>query len=308
MTYRPEGARSSYGLNQTALEDGKELTVLAKSDELGWQSLHASLTVAQPHPYQVTHRPVPDLWLSMALTTLDVSMKIADREERLIVPPDRVSILSPDACLGVRRGSSTRVLHVFLKGSLLAEVSGELLGRDVQDFDLGSTLGIEDRVLSCLLRSLEQSLLEGARHSALQIEFTSRALVSRLLDRSTLAVLRNRSLAAQLRDRLTPRQMQRAMEFIREHLRSEISLKDLAREVGVSRTILAARFKSSFQVTPYQYVLNARIDRGIELLATTLLSISEIASSCGFADPSHFSAAFKRVVGVPPSTYRLQVH
>jgi len=47
-----------------------------------------------------------------------------------------------------------------------------------------------------------------------------------------------------------------------------------------------------------------RLDRAAQLLLTTELQVSECAAECGYADVYHFSRAFKRVFGSPPSAYR----
>ena len=52
------------------------------------------------------------------------------------------------------------------------------------------------------------------------------------------------------------------------------------------------------------FLLRARIERGKELLRDGGASIGAVAASLGFADQSHFTRTFKRLVGMPPSAYK----
>ena len=55
---------------------------------------------------------------------------------------------------------------------------------------------------------------------------------------------------------------------------------------------------------PHQYILHLRLERAKELLRKPALTLSEISQHAGFSDQSHFTNVFRRLVGVPPSTYR----
>ncbi|MBD5560312.1 MAG: helix-turn-helix transcriptional regulator [Clostridia bacterium] len=59
-------------------------------------------------------------------------------------------------------------------------------------------------------------------------------------------------------------------------------------------------------MTPKQYLSNLRIRKAKELLTETNDPVCIVASSVGFADPLAFSKFFRRIVGIPPTEYRLQ--
>lgn len=61
-------------------------------------------------------------------------------------------------------------------------------------------------------------------------------------------------------------------------------------------------FKQAFRVSPYQYLLNRRLDLANKLLLEKKMSVTVIASHCNFPDIFTFSKAFKRRYGVPPSS------
>jgi AraC family transcriptional regulator len=94
------------------------------------------------------------------------------------------------------------------------------------------------------------------------------------------------------------------IEFVEDGLESEITLEALADLAGMSVGRFIKAFATAFHATPYQFLLDRRIDRAKGQLLTTSLTISEICTAVGFSSPSHFATAFKRRVGVSPTDYR----
>ena len=84
---------------------------------------------------------------------------------------------------------------------------------------------------------------------------------------------------------------------------AQLCLEVLAREAGLGRYQLIRAFRTATGLTPHAYVLNARINRGRQLLGEGL-ALAEVAYRLGFADQSHFQRVFKAHVGVTPGQYR----
>jgi AraC-like DNA-binding protein len=103
---------------------------------------------------------------------------------------------------------------------------------------------------------------------------------------------------------LAPWQERRAQELIRGHLAENLALADLARACDLSVAHFARAFKRSMGMPPYRFVLMLRIARAKRLLRKTQLPLADVATSCGFADQSHFTRAFHRVVGQSPGGFR----
>ncbi|MEN4450384.1 AraC family transcriptional regulator [Mycobacterium sp. SM3041] len=106
----------------------------------------------------------------------------------------------------------------------------------------------------------------------------------------------HRNLDAQTRSRL--------VDFLSDGMDSEIHLDALAQLAGMPVHAFIGAFRRAFHTTPYQFLLDLRIDRGKMLLMSSATSIAEIASSVGFSTPNHFATAFRKRVGVSPSAYR----
>lgn len=97
----------------------------------------------------------------------------------------------------------------------------------------------------------------------------------------------------------------RAKTFIDAHFAANFSLAELAAECGLSRFHLLRIFKNATGLTPVAYRTQRRIEKARSLMRTRR-SIAEIALEVGFADQSHLTRNFQRLVGVSPSQYRQQ--
>ena len=81
-------------------------------------------------------------------------------------------------------------------------------------------------------------------------------------------------------------------------------LGELAKEVGMSRTSFALRFKAHAGVAPLTYLQNLRMRLAEQGLRDGKMSVSELAESLGYESDSAFSNAFKRRTGMAPKHYQ----
>jgi len=104
---------------------------------------------------------------------------------------------------------------------------------------------------------------------------------------------------------LSPRHLRSTCDFIVEHLAHDIGLDDLAERTGLTAKHFARAFKQSTGLPPHRYLIVQRIEAAKRCLVDGKASLTDIAVKCGFADQSHFTATFRKIVGVPPGTWRL---
>jgi len=81
----------------------------------------------------------------------------------------------------------------------------------------------------------------------------------------------------------------------------------LASEVGISRSVLAERFRRYLSETPMAYLTRWRLQLGAQMLMSTSSSVAEIAAEVGYESEPSFNRAFKRKFGLPPARFRNQV-
>lgn len=107
-----------------------------------------------------------------------------------------------------------------------------------------------------------------------------------------------------VRGGLTPRVLRRLRDHIDANIDQRISVRALARLANLSVCYFVRAFKQSVGITPHDYLIRKRVERTMELLAGTDLSLSEIALAAGFADQSHCARRFRQHVGMSPRDYR----
>ena len=84
----------------------------------------------------------------------------------------------------------------------------------------------------------------------------------------------------------------------------DISVEDIAEVCGLNRSYFGKIFKETLGRSPQEFLMNYRMVKATELLKLTQLSISEISNAVGYANPLHFSRAFKNVYGESPRIWR----
>lgn len=86
-----------------------------------------------------------------------------------------------------------------------------------------------------------------------------------------------------------------------------VTVAELARLIYRSESQTIRIFKQSFNITPYEYLLENKIIRAKHIIQSTNLPIKEIAYRFGFADEHYFSGIFKKKTGFAPTQYRKMV-
>ena len=95
------------------------------------------------------------------------------------------------------------------------------------------------------------------------------------------------------------------LTYININYNKQLSLDELAKIAGYSKSRFAHLFSEIVGMSPIKYQNDIRLKNSCELLTSTNLTIAEIAQSCGFGDPLYFSRIFKKKHKISPTEYRL---
>lgn len=98
--------------------------------------------------------------------------------------------------------------------------------------------------------------------------------------------------------------VQRAIIYIDENLRGDLSLSTLARIQSINASYLSTLFKKETGSTITDYVNQKRIQLATKMLGTTKLQVQTIAQHCGYQDINYFSKIFKKYTNMTPLEYR----
>lgn len=94
------------------------------------------------------------------------------------------------------------------------------------------------------------------------------------------------------------------IDYIEKHASSQISMNKMAKKYFYSPAYFSRAFKKNFGVSFSAYVQSVRVQKVIELLDCTTLSVEEISEKIGYHDKRELNRAFKNVTGTTPGEYR----
>lgn len=99
--------------------------------------------------------------------------------------------------------------------------------------------------------------------------------------------------------------VQQAIKYIENYYSSNITINEICNNIYISPCHFQRIFKNTINKTPYQYIMEVRLNKAKEMLQGEEISISEVARLTGFLSSGHFSTVFKRIEGKTPSEYRV---
>lgn len=148
------------------------------------------------------------------------------------------------------------------------------------------------------------ALIEQLYQSMSNVHTTSTMIAATGALSQLLGAIQMHMRTAEQRSRTAEENIDKTVEFMHRNIAQKLTLKDLATVAGMSVNHYGVLFAKRHKSTPIDYFNRLKIQRACELLSTTGLRISEVGEALGFADPYYFSRLFKKIMGVPPRTYR----
>ncbi len=165
--------------------------------------------------------------------------------------------------------------------------------------DLPPRLYFENASLKQTMQKINTVMGSSPVHEQTYAEHLGLIILCELRD----ALLGKREAPA-FRGGLTPRQLNHVRDYITANLGRNLSLSELAALVNLSRFHFVRAFKRTTGAAPYQFVLNSRVERAKEMLTESNSSIAAVARSVGFHSTLQLERAFRRLIGMTPSSYR----
>lgn len=98
--------------------------------------------------------------------------------------------------------------------------------------------------------------------------------------------------------------LKRAQDYITEHYMENISLDDVATELGISKGYVSTLFSQNLQCGFVDYLNKIRIERACVYLEQNYFKVYEIAYKVGFRDEKYFSKVFRKLVGMSPKEFQ----
>ncbi len=279
-------------------------TLFAHSAELGWQDVYASLAVERSWTAEL--KPVRHYCLAYCLHQSAKVRRAIDGDGKpfeAILKPRTFGVVPADRLSSWNLDGRPEVLLVYLRRAMVDDLAAEMFGLDAKDVELRPLLGDSDPLMEQLALAFLAALRRRERDSdGLYVDGLAHMAAMQMLRHHMLRA--GKPAASADDNRPVPPGMRRVRDFIEASLDAELGLRRLAREAGVSAHTLPRAFLRTFGETPHRYVLNRRLARARDLLASTDMPVVDIALATGFSSQSHLAAAFRRLTGVTPGEYR----
>ena len=98
--------------------------------------------------------------------------------------------------------------------------------------------------------------------------------------------------------------IQEAQKILKINFHNPPKIKQLSAMLATNEFKLKSGFKQLYNTSIYQYVIELRIEKAIELMYNKNMSIDQISDTVGYANLSNFTRAFKKIKGMAPGVFR----
>jgi AraC family transcriptional regulator len=242
----------------------------------------------------VKHQPV----LALALRRGSIEMGLR-RSEVIRVTYDAGDIsLVPRHLEKWFRNEDLQALCIAISDAALTAASDGASG----EVELRRTDKLVDARLRALVEAVNAERIVGFPSGRLFLDSVEQALAVALVNGYGV---RHRSVQTH-RGGLGSARLRRIKEFVDAKMEDELTLREMAQSVELSRAHFARMFRKSTGESPHQFVLRQRIERAMIMLRSDDARVVDVAVACGFKTQQHFARVFRHVCGVSPTDYRLE--
>ncbi len=141
-------------------------------------------------------------------------------------------------------------------------------------------------------------LLSDSIHLNCKLQIFILSAISAVLDQFDISQIEKEILKMEI--------FKNATDFMDQNYLDNPSLREIAGKQFMAPNYFHKKFHDTFGLTPYEYMLNKRINLAKELLSFSSLHIKEVAVKTGYKDEFHFSRTFKKITGMSPKDFRKQ--
>ncbi len=154
--------------------------------------------------------------------------------------------------------------------------------------------------------SIKNAIENNISAKALILQMQSELLRSDVINHMSLEILLLEliSYENQRKYLFSPQWVERLKGLLHDKWNEVVSLEEISNELAIHPVTISRNFRKYFNCTLSEYQRRIKVEKSIDLIKNTSLSLSEIAIYSGFSDQSHFIRNFKRLTGFLPKNYR----
>jgi AraC family transcriptional regulator len=225
---------------------------------------------------------------------LDVAARHDGRDVRGVVAAGTTLLVSGD-------DRATRVRMTGQADAVAVHLPAEWFQRlSIDEVPAGfgrSRRFIGDSTVLSLVVAMRDEVARGAPTGRVFAESLSLALLSYVVHQNAPRA------SGRVRGRLSEAECHRLRCYVLDRLGEDLSVTDLAMQVGRRPRHFSTLFRQAFGEPPHQFLLRHRLTEGARMLASGRFDVAGVAFRMGFCSQSHFTAAFRRAFGVSPARY-----
>jgi AraC family transcriptional regulator len=210
------------------------------------------------------------------------------------------SIKPAEAPFFARWDSDDRLLQIRMAAPFIQQVAGEALAMNPDQIEVIPEFRTRDPQVEAISMMLLTELKQDNLGGRLYIESLANLLAVQFLRQYSVS----KPHLPAYEGGLPQHQLRQVLDYIHDHLAQNIKLADLAALLDMSQFHFSHLFKQAIGTSPYQYLIQQRVERAKQLLKQTERSIMEIALECGFNSHSHLTKQFRQLTGITPKAYR----
>ena len=272
----------------------------AESERLGWVGLEVFRYRRVP-AFELDRPAMTHHTLVMFHHTPDeLEMRCAGVSRHRPPPAGTVAVVPAGLSYRCYMSGLRDSLNVFLEPGLVAQVAASF-GFDPGRWELPPLDFRAIPQLGAAMRAVDAELTSGGAGRRLVAESLAHLLAVKLIRYVSASHLRERRTDGEL----SPAKLLAVVEYIEDHLEAGPTLEQMAAVAQLSPYHFARQFKAATGLAPHQFIIAHRVEQAKELLQRRGgQNVAVVAARVGFADQSHFTRHFKRLVGITPGRFR----
>ncbi len=303
-----------------SFSDSRLEAVRVTSRGLGWSVLNFERRDSSPSSRSLPHGSREHL-IFVSLGTGRIVRESGDEKVETELSPGCVTVVPSRTPVRWTWSTNISVAVLTLEPVFLDRVAKDVFSLEPHHYRLALSERPNDAAITNIAGVLSREVMRGEPGGRLYAESLANILAVHLLrnyaqcaDGRILEACATPEETAQtaLKDEMPgrvgshPRAVAEAVRFIQENYSRDVSLNDIAEAVHLSPFHVARLFKQALGVSPHQYLIQVRVNSARSLLeaGSGERSLAEVASAVGFADQSHLTRHFKRLLGVTPKQLR----
>ena len=267
-----------------------------------WQNLTVEHLKPQPGEGHCFSQDEHTIFLSLATRPVNLLHIQDGKTSTGLYGKGDVCVTPAGMSLFAKWDEPDHILQIRIKEDYIQRVAAELFPTKANRLEVLPNAGTRDAKIDAIATLILAELQAPETSSALYVDSLTNVIAVNLLQNYAGDRIQTKVYSGGL----PHHQLRQVLDYIDHHLDQVIKLTELADLLNMSQFHFCRLFKQSVGLSPYQYLLQQRVERAKEALLNSDRLIADIALDRGFNSHSHLSKQFRQLTGLTPNKFRNQ--